>query len=63
MLHQGNYFAVSGKLNFCKRQTYCIYDQDEVQSVTDTANEFNECQNQGKRWNQLTLHISAYTHL
>ena len=49
MLHQGNYFAVSGKLNFCKRQTHCIDDQDKVQSVTDIANEFTECQTPRKK--------------
>ena len=26
------------------RQTHCIDDQDKVQSVTDTDNEFAECQ-------------------
>ena len=44
MLYQDNYFAVSVKLNFCQRQTHCIDDQDKVQSVTDTDNEFAECQ-------------------
>ena len=44
MLYQGNYFVVSVKLNFCKRQTDCIGDQDKVESVTDTDNEFTECQ-------------------
>ena len=49
MLHQGNYFAVSGKLNFGKRQTHCIDDQDNVQSVIDTANEFPKCQTPRKK--------------
>ena len=44
MVYTGNYFAVSVKLNFCQRQTHCIDDQDKVQSVTDTDNEFTECQ-------------------
>ena len=44
MLYQDNYFVVSVKLNFCQRQTNCIDDQDKVQSVTDTDNEFTECQ-------------------
>ena len=43
MLYQDNYFAVSVKLNLCQRQTHCIDDQDKVQSVTDTDNEFTEC--------------------
>ena len=42
MLYQDNYFAVSVKLNLCQRQTHCIDDQDKVQSVTDTDNEFTE---------------------
>ena len=44
MLYQHNYFAVSVKLNFCQRQTQSIDDKDKVQSVTDTENEFTECQ-------------------
>ena len=43
MLYQNNYFVVSVKINFCQRQTRCIDDQDKVQSVTDTDNEFTEC--------------------
>ena len=49
MLHQGNYFAVSGKLNFCNRQTHCIDDQDKVQSVADAANKFTEFQTSRKK--------------
>ena len=49
MLYQDNYFAVSVKLNFCWRQTHCIDDQDKVQSVTDTDNEFTECQTPRKK--------------
>ena len=47
MLDQGNYFVVSVKLNFCQRHTHCIDDQDKVQSLTDTDNEFIECQTPG----------------
>ena len=49
MLYQDNYFAVSVKLNFCQRQTHCIDDQDKFQSVTDTDNEFTECQTPRKK--------------
>ena len=49
MLYQDNYFVVSVKLNFCQRQTNCIDDQDKVQSVTDTDNEFTECQTPKKK--------------
>ena len=49
MLYQGNYFVVSVKLNFCQRQTHCIDDQDKFQSVTDTDNEFTECQTPRKK--------------
>ena len=49
MLYQDNYFAISVKLNFCWRQTHCIDDQDKVQSVTDTDNEFTECQTPKKK--------------
>ena len=45
MLHQGNYFVVCVKL----RQTHCIDDQDKVQSVTVTDNEFTECQTARKK--------------
>ena len=44
-----NYFAISVKLHFCWRQTHCIDDQDKVQSVTDTDNEFTECQTPRKK--------------
>ena len=43
MLYQDNYFVVSVKVNFCQRQTHCD-DQDKFQSVTDTEDEFTECQ-------------------
>ena len=56
MLHQDNYSVVSVKLNFCQRQTHCIDDQEKVQSVTDTDNEFTECQT--RRKNLLPIGIS-----
>ena len=49
MLYQDNYFVVIVKLNFCQRQTHCIDDQDKFQSVTDTDNEFTECQTPRKK--------------
>ena len=49
MLYQDNYFAVSVKLNFCQRQTHCIDDKNKFQSVTDTDNEFTECQTPRKK--------------
>ena len=49
MLCQDNYFVDSVKLNFCQGQTHCIDDQDIFQSVTDTDNEFTECQTQKKK--------------
>ena len=49
MLCQDNYFAIEIKLNFCQRQTDCIDDQDKVQSITDTDNEFTECQTPRKK--------------
>ena len=51
MLYQDNYFAVSVKLNFCQRETHCIYDQDKFQFVTDTDNGFTECQTP-RKWLQ-----------
>ena len=42
-------FSVSVKLNFCQRQTHCIDDEDKVQPVTDTDNEFTECQTPKKK--------------
>ena len=49
MLYQDNSFAVSVKLIFCWRQTNCIDDQDKVQSVTNTGNEFTDCQTASKK--------------
>ena len=55
MLYQGNFFAVSVKLNFCQRQTQCIDDQDKVQAVTDTKNEFTECQTPSKKLQSIDI--------
>ena len=49
MLYQDKYFVVSVKLNFCKRRTYCIDNQDKFQFVTDTDNQFTECQTPRKK--------------
>ena len=49
MLHEDDYFAVSAKLYFSQRQTHCIDDQEKVQSVTDTDNEFTKCQTPRKK--------------
>ena len=49
MLYSCNYFAVSVKLNFCQRQIHCIDNHDKVQSITDTDNEFTECQTPKKK--------------
>ena len=61
MLFQENYFAISVKLYFCKRQTHCIDDQDTFQSIKDTNNEFTECQTPSKSFNQLVFPLSAYS--
>ena len=55
-----NYFAASVKPNFCQRPPNCIDNQDKVESVTDTDNEFTECQTRRKKLqNQLAFHLSA----
>ena len=56
MLYQEKYFFVSVKLNFYERQTHCIDDQNKFQSVTDTENEFTECETPRK--NLQTIGIS-----
>ena len=66
MLYQVNYFVVGVKLNFCWRQTNCIDDQDKFQSVTDTGNEFTECQTPRKKLQSIgispvTLHAFMET--
>ena len=45
----GQLFYRQCKAKFCQRQTHCIDDQDKVQSVTDTDNEFTECQTPRKK--------------
>ena len=55
MLYQDNYFVDSVKLNFCQRQTHCIDDHDIFQSVTDTDNEFTECQTQKKKLQSIAV--------
>ena len=55
MLYQGNYFATSVKLNFCYRQTHCIDDQDKVQSITVTDNEFTECRTPKKKLQSICI--------
>ena len=49
MLYQDSYFLVSVKLVFYQRQTHCIDDEDKFQSITDTDNEFIECQTPRKK--------------
>ena len=49
MLYQVNYFVVGVKLNFSWRQINCIDNQDKVQSVTETDNEFTDCQTTRKK--------------
>ena len=44
----GQLFCRQGKAN-CQRQTPCIDNQDKVQSVTDTDDEFTECQTPRKK--------------
>ena len=40
----GQLFSRQCKANFFQRQAHCIDDQNKVQSVTDTKNEFTEYQ-------------------
>ena len=66
MLYQDNYFSFSVRLYFCKRQAHCIDDQDKVQYVTDTDNEFTECQTPKKKLQSigispLRLHVFMKT--
>ena len=55
MLYQHNYSDVSVKLNFCQRQTHSIEDKDKVQSVTDTENEFTECQTPRRKFQSVGI--------
>ena len=49
MSYQDNYFAISVRLGVCQRQAHCIGNQDNVQSIADTDNEFTECQASRKK--------------
>ena len=49
--------VVSVKLIFFQRQTHCIDDQDKVQSVTDTDNEFTECQTRSKELQSIGISL------
>ena len=55
MLYSRNYFAVSVKPNFCQRQIHCIDNHDKVQSITDTDNEFTECQTPKKKLRSISI--------
>ena len=59
MLYQDSYFLVSVKLVFYQRQTHCIDDEDKFQSITDTDNEFIECQTPRKSSNQLANQLKG----
>ena len=52
MLYKENYLDVSVKQNFCQRQTHCI---DKFQSVTDTDDEFTECQTSRKQLQSIDI--------
>ena len=45
----GQLFCTQCKTKFCQRQTHCIDNQDQFQSVTDTDNELTECQTPRKK--------------
>ena len=55
MLYQGNYFAVTVKLNFCQRQSQCVDDKNKFQFVTDIDNEFTECQTPRKKLQSIDI--------
>ena len=55
MLYQGNYFAVTVKLNFCQRQSQCVDDKNKFQFVTDNDNEFTECQTPRKKLQSIDI--------
>ena len=55
-------FVVSVKINFSQRQTHSIDDQDKLQSVKDTNNEFTECQRPRKMLQSIgILPVSLHT--
>ena len=49
MLHYKQVFGNVFERRESKRQTKCIDDQDKFQSLTDTDNEFIECQTSRKK--------------
>ena len=49
--------VVSVKLNFFQRQAHCIDDQDKVPFVTDTNNEFTECQIRSKELQSIGISL------
>ena len=55
MLYQDNYLVVSVKINFCQSQIHSIDDQEKFQSVTDTDNEFTECQTKRKKLQSIDI--------
>ena len=59
MLYQDNYFVVSVKL--LETEIDCIDDVDKVQSVTDTDNEFTECQTPRKKLNTSLQSFGSHT--
>ena len=55
LLYQDNYFVVTVQLNFCQIQTHYIDDQDKFESVTDTGNEFYNCQTPRKNFQSIGI--------
>ena len=51
----GQLFCRQCQLSFCQGQTHCIDDQDKFQSVTDTDNEFTECQTPRKKLQSIDI--------
>ena len=51
----GQLFCSQCKANFFQRQTHCIDNQDNFQSVTDTDNEFTECQTPRKKLQSICI--------
>ena len=54
MLYQDNYFVVSVKLNL-ETEIDCIDDEGKGQSVTDTDDEFTECQTPSKTLQSIAI--------
>ena len=51
----GQLFCRQCKAKFFLGQTRCINDQDIFQSVTDTNNEFTECQTPRKKLQSISI--------